>query len=235
MTRRAALLLIVIVGAATGLVFGLYPQLYLQISALFYDPARRTWPADDIALIGHYRDVSSVLAVILVIIAVGAFAAGAIRRRAPALIGPRAAAVLLGSLALGPGLITNVLLKPQWGRPRPAEVSEFGGQLAFTPWWSPYGRCDGNCSFVSGEESVAAWLIAWAVVLPAPYRGVAIAIALLHCGLMGVSRIAMGGHFTSDVLFAIIFTALSIWVTYCVVFRGAPAARLGSRAAATPS
>lgn len=237
MTRRTALLLIVIAGVATGLVFGLYPQLDLQISAWFYDPARRTWPADDSALIGHYRDLSSVVAVILVIIAVGALAWSAIRRRAPALIGPRAAAVLLGSLALGPGLITNVLLKPQWGRPRPAEVVEFGGKLAFTPWWSPYGACDGNCSFVSGEESIAAWLIAWAVVLPPRYRGVTMALALLHCALMGASRVAMGGHFTSDVLFAVIFTALSIWVAYCVVFRGAPAAAggLGSHAALTPS
>ena len=237
MTRRATFLLIMAAAVATGLAFGLDPQLDLRISGLFYDPAQRTWPANASALIGHYRDVSSVVAVILVIIAVGALALAAIRRRAGALIGPRAAAVLLGSLALGPGLITNVLLKPQWGRPRPAEVIEFGGQLAFTPWWNPYGGCGGNCSFVSGEESVAAWLIAWAVVLPPRYRGAAMAVALLHCALMGYSRVAMGGHFTSDVLFAVIFTALSIWATYCVAFRGPQAAapRYGSRAALTPS
>jgi membrane-associated PAP2 superfamily phosphatase len=237
MTRRTTFVLIMAFGVATGLVFGLYPQLDLQIASLFYDPARRTWPANESALLAHYRDASSVLAVILVIFAVGALALGAIRRRASALIGPRAAAVLLGSLLIGPGLITNVLLKPQWGRPRPAEVTEFGGHLGFVPWWNPYGACDGNCSFVSGEESVAAWLIAWAVVLPERDRAAAMAIALLHCAAMGLARVAMGGHFTSDVLFAVIFTALGIWVSYSIAFR-APQAVPGPYrrgAAITPS
>jgi membrane-associated phospholipid phosphatase len=66
-------------------------------------------------------------------------------------------------------------------------------------------------------------LIAWAVVLPARYRGLAMAAALLQCALMGACRVAMGSHFTSDVLFAVILTALSIWATYCVAFRGGPA------------
>ena len=238
LTRRVTFVLIMACGVATGLAFGLYPRLDLQISALFYDPVRRTWPADESAILRYYRDVSSVLSSILVIIAVGAFALAAIRRRVPSLIGLRAASVLLGSLLLGPGLITNVLLKPQWGRPRPAEVTDFGGHLAFVPWWSPHGACDGNCSFVSGEESMAAWLIAWAVVLPGRYRGIAMAAALLQCALMGACRVAMGGHFASDVLFAVILTALSVWVTYCAAFRGGPAdapTGLERSAAFTPS
>jgi lipid A 4'-phosphatase len=85
---------------------------------------------------------------------------------------------------------------------------------------------------------MAAWLIAWAVVLPERYRGVTMAAALLQCALMGACRVAMGGHFTSDVLFAVILTALSIWATYCVAFRGGRAdapTGLERSAALTPS
>src|SRR5262249_50847392 len=137
--RRATFLLIMAAAVATGLAFGLDPQLDLRISALFYDPAQRTWPANASALIGHYRDVSSVVAVILVIIAVGALALAAIRRRAGAPIGPRAAALLPGSLALGPGLLTNVLLQPPLGRPPPPEAVEFGGRAALPARGDPVG------------------------------------------------------------------------------------------------
>ncbi len=232
MTRRTTFILILATGVATGLAFGIYPQLDLQISALFYDPARRSWPADDSVLLGYFRDFNRVLATILVIIAVGALVLSTVRRRALGWISQRGAAVLVASLVLGPGLIANVLLKPHWGRPRPAEVIEFGGTLHFTPWWSPYGECGGNCSFVSGEESLAVWLIAWAIVLPERYRGPALAVALLDCALMAACRVAMGGHFTSDVLFAAIFTALSIWVTYCLAFRGPATSRLSIRGTA---
>jgi protein-S-isoprenylcysteine O-methyltransferase Ste14 len=112
-----------------------------------------------------------------------------------------------------------VLLKPLWGRPRPAAVTEFGGQIDFTAWWDPLGQCDGNCSFVCGEESLALWFVAWTVVLPARYRSVAMAGALFHCRLIALIRIATGAHFFSDVLFAVIVTALSIWVMYWVAFR----------------
>jgi membrane-associated PAP2 superfamily phosphatase len=235
LTRRTAFILILAIGVATGLVFGLDPRLDLQISALFYDQALRTWPADQHVLLAYFREFNTVLAAILVIIAVGALVLASIRRRALGFLSQRVAAFLVGVVLLGPGLIANVLLKPHWGRPRPAEVTEFGGPLHFTPWWNPFGECDGNCSFVSGEESLAVWLIAWAIVLPERYRGAALAIALLHCALMGACRIAMGGHFTSDVLFAAVFTGLSIWVTYWVAFRGAATAPGGYRRGTAPT
>ena len=232
LTRRTTLALIVGIGVVIGLVFGIVPQLDLRISALFYDPVQRTWPAADSALFISYRNLSYYLPIILVMIAVVARAIVTLRRRASLLSGWRVAVFLLGSFLLGPGLITNVLLKPRWGRPRPAEVTQFGGHLDFTPWWNPFGQCDGNCSFVSGEESVAVWLVALALVLPARYRGAALAIAVLHCALMGLDRMAMGGHFASDVLFAVVFNALSIWAIYCAVFRNPASSPVMSSAAA---
>ncbi len=220
-TTRRALFIILSIGLPTAVVFGLYPQLDLSISAWFYDPLQRDWPATHNDLLVAHRNFSAYVAAILVIIAVGALALGAIRRRGT-LISLRGAAFLIASCLLGPGLIANVLLKPEWGRPRPADVLEFGGKLHFVPWWNPFGQCDGNCSFVSGETSLAFWMLAWAIVLPQRYRALAIAAALANCLLLSAGRIAMGGHFTSDVLFAAILTALAMWLTYCLAFAERP-------------
>jgi membrane-associated PAP2 superfamily phosphatase len=221
---------ILVVGAVTGLVFGLYPQLDLSISAWFYDPLQHIWPATNNRLLAVHRDLSAYLGAILVIIAIILGAAGLIVRREPWLMWRRGAAFLLASCLLGPGLIVNTLLKPEWGRPRPADVIQFGGKLPFVPWWNPFGQCDGNCSFVSGETSLAFWILAWALVVPQRYRAATATAALVNCAILSAGRLAMGGHFASDVLFAVILTALAIWLSYAGAFgESAFARRISSR------
>jgi hypothetical protein len=221
------LVLIGIAGALTGLVFGLFPQLDLRISAQFYDPVQHTWPDDKSALLPIYRIVNSLVSVSLAIFATCARAFAALFNRAP-LLSQRSVLSLLGGLVLGPGLIVNVLLKPLWGRPRPAEVIQFGGVFDFVPWWNPFGQCSGNCSFVSGEVSVAVWLLAWTFVVPIRYRGTVMAATMLNCLVAGSLRIAVGSHFASDVLFAAVLTALALWVTHRTAFC-LPAANQGRR------
>jgi membrane-associated PAP2 superfamily phosphatase len=215
---RVAVTLILAIGVVTGLVFGLYPQLDLSISAWFYDPLHHVWPATNNNLLAAHRNLSAYLAAILVIIAIILGAIGMIRRREPWLMWRRAAGFLIGSCLLGPGLIVNTLLKPEWGRPRPADTIQFGGKLHFVPWWNPFGECDSNCSFVSGETSLAFWMLAWALVVPRRYRAATATAALVNCLVLGAGRIAMGGHFTSDVLFGAIVTALAIWLSYVAAF-----------------
>ncbi len=210
--------LILALGVVAGLAFGLYPQLDLSISAWFYDPLQHVWPATNNRLLIVHRDLSAYLAAILVIIAIILGVASLIRRREPWLMWRRAAGFLIGSCLLGPGLIVNTLLKPEWGRPRPADVIQFGGKLHFVPWWNPFGECDGNCSFVSGETSLAFWVLAWALVVPPRYRAATATLALVNCAVLSAGRIAMGGHFASDVLFAVIVTALAIWLSYVTAF-----------------
>jgi membrane-associated PAP2 superfamily phosphatase len=215
---RLALALILAVGVVTALVFGLYPQLDHTISALFYDPLRHTWPATNNALLGIHRNLSAYLAAILVIIAIVSGVIGVIRRGAPGLMSLRAAWFLIGSCLLGPGLIANAVFKPEWGRPRPADVIAFGGRLPFVPWWNPFGHCRSNCSFVSGETSLAFWILAWAIVVPPRYRTATAIAALVNCMVLGADRIAMGSHFTSDVLFGAIVSALAVWLSYVAAF-----------------
>jgi lipid A 4'-phosphatase len=77
---------------------------------------------------------------------------------------------LLIGLALGPGLVVNTWLKGSWGRARPIQTDLFGGEAAFTPAWRLSEGCSHNCSFVSGEASSAAWMVAALVLLPPEWR-----------------------------------------------------------------
>jgi lipid A 4'-phosphatase len=47
----------------------------------------------------------------------------------------------------------------------------------------------------------------------------AVAVAVGYGLAIGMARVAMGGHFLTDVLFAGVFTAIVIWLVHGVVFR----------------
>jgi membrane-associated phospholipid phosphatase len=213
----SSLIAIVAVAVVSGLVFGLYPRLDIDIVALFYSPAQRTWPPIANRFLQLYRDSNTYITVAVAVGAALTLVAGLVHPRAHALVPPRVGLFLLATLAVGPGLITNTILKRHWGRPRPEEITQFNGTLDFVPWWSPFGACDSNCSFVSGEGSSAIWLLALAVVLPARYRAPAIAVVIVYWLTIGLTRIAMGGHFPTDILFAGVFTALTIWVLHRLI------------------
>lgn len=108
-------------------------------------------------------------------------------------------------LALGPGLLVNGIFKKSWGRPRPCQVREFGGNREFHQPWQPDFHDDQARSFPSGHSSAAFYLSApfflYRRTNPALAKkwllgGVAFGL------MMGFSRIAQGGHFISDILWA---------------------------------
>ena len=97
---------------------------------------------------------------------------------------------LLSSLIVGPGLLVNLVLKDNWGRPRPVMVGPFGGADPYVEVWKVTDFCARNCSFVSGEVSTAVWLTAIAFVIPRAWRLSVAIIAAVYAG-----RLAFGGHF----------------------------------------
>ncbi len=83
---------------------------------------------------------------------------------------------------------------------RAVQITEFGGSKHFTPALEPSTECDHNCSFVAGDPSLGFVLLAFAIVLKrrrSRAAGWSIAIGTL----IGLMRIAQGGHFLSDVIF----------------------------------
>ncbi len=130
----------------------------------------------------------------------------------------RPALYLLAVITLGPGLLVNVVLKDHWDRARPVQIVQFGGEKQFTPAWVISDQCADNCSFVSGHASGAFSLMALAWVFPRR-RHFWLIVGTIWGANMGLIRIAQGGHFLSDVVFAgfiVYFTAalLARWVFY---------------------
>jgi lipid A 4'-phosphatase len=127
--------------------------------------------------------------------------------------GPRAAGFVLASLALGPGLVVNVLLKDNWGRPRPSTIAEFGGPNHYVPAFIPSDQCLDNCSFSSGHAALGFWMIAFAMLVSPRWRPLALLAAVGFGAAVGLVRIAQGGHFLSDVIVSgVIIGAITRWL-----------------------
>ena len=211
------------VAVVVGVIFGLYPQLDLDISTLFYDPNTHAWKADGVPWVAHARDAARWL-IALIAAPAGFAAVGKLMLpRARMLIGGRAALFLLVSLALGPGVIANTILKDHWGRYRPYYLTEFGGtDQPFTAWWNPRGPCVGNCSFIAGEPSGAFWTLAPAALAPPQWRALAYGAALAFGAAIGLLRMAGGAHFFTDVAFAGVFMFLLAWTLHGLIYRWRP-------------
>jgi lipid A 4'-phosphatase len=217
--NRTGLAIALVVGVAVGVLFGVYPRLDLDISALFYDPHNNLFAVNAQPWVSNSRAVARWLIGLIVAPAFLTLFGKLILPRWRMPIGGRAALFLIVTMALGPGLLANVILKEHWGRSRPIDVTQFSGTDRFSPWWSPRGDCPANCSFIAGEPSGAFWTLGPAALAPPQWRLFAYGAALALGTAVGFLRIASGGHFFSDVMFAGVFVFLLIWATHGLLFR----------------
>lgn len=215
LSPRQQALTLTAMAAVVFFVFGIWPGLDLWVSGLFFASktgfdgfASGTWNELRLAL---WRVSEIVLALSILAYLAQRIAPFPLLRATRHLTGFAAALYLLG-----PGLLVDVLLKPLWGRARPAQVTDFGGSLAFTPPHVLSHQCTSNCSFVAGEMAGA---VALAVVLflvvdrmkgriTLSQQRIAQGLILLVPLFVGVQRIAAGRHFLSDVLLSTIFVLL---------------------------
>ncbi len=205
--------------AAAIAIFAIYPEGDLAVHAYLYREGEGFFLKDALWVKGLYHLVPYLVRG-LVIVCLGALGYWAIRRRPLGWLTPMRVAYLLLALALGPGLVVNTLFKDQWGRARPSQVEQFGGEKLFTPpSFRPQAQCERNCSFVSGHASVGFYFAAFAFLLPA-YRKRILSASLLFGLTIGVVRMAQGGHFLSDVLFSGLFVYAVCHILYQAMFGG---------------
>lgn len=213
-----ASLALVLLGA---LLAALWPQLDLQTAALFFDPAyipadpnnrgfywRELWAPN--ALHEAIQTGSRILAAALVIAAIIKWHR-------------KAALFLLLALLLGPGLLTNTVLKDNWGRARPVQVQDFGGTASFTPALQITNQCQRNCSFVSGDGSLGFFLHSFFYVVPPHWRPHwrrrVFLLGFVGGGaVFGGLRVAMGAHFLSDVLWGGLLMLLTSALVHALCF-----------------
>ena len=110
------------------------------------------------------------------------------------------------SLIISIIIIINILLKGLWGRARPNDILQLGGGDIYSPWYKITDECLNNCSFVSGDASVGfSMLVLFFITRKTIYCYLAIVLG----SLLGLVRIAEGGHFLSDVVFSFLVMAIS--------------------------
>ena len=217
--NRLGLLIALGLAVGVGVVFALWPDLDLRISALFASAGGTAFGLRYAPPLELLRQLGTWIVVVVAAVPIIALLLKLAFPHRPLLIGGRAIILMLSTLILLPGLLVNVALKDHWHRPRPVEVREFGGPEKFVAWWDPRGTCQRNCSFAAGEPSSAFWTLAAAAVAPPPWRALAYAGALLFGAASGLLRIAFGGHFFSDVFFAGVFVYLGIWLVHGWLYR----------------
>jgi lipid A 4'-phosphatase len=197
-----------------GLLFMALPGLDLWVSGLFWRPGSgfflRDW--------GPFRTIYDSVPIITWTMVLGLLLLGLVVWISGRSIGPfdrRTIPFLLLSIAIGPGLLTNTVLKDHWGRARPNQVMEFGGSKSFTPVLQPSDQCDHNCSFPSGHGAMAFSLVGLGF-LPATRRRRqwVTGAALGFGGLVSLVRIGQGGHFLSDNIFAALLVSAVAWALH---------------------
>ena len=143
--NRTGLVIALAIAVVVGVVFGVYPRLDLAISARFYDPQAGYFKVNVQPWSNNSRDAARYLIALIVAPAFLAVVGKLILPRWRMLVRGRAALFLVLTMALGPGLLTNAILKDNWARSRPIDVKELGGTDRFMPWWNPFGDCPANC------------------------------------------------------------------------------------------
>jgi membrane-associated phospholipid phosphatase len=229
--NRTGLIISLAISVIAGVVFGFYPDLDLRIARYFYgfeDANHNMFAFRIYRPLMLARNIGLWIGTILVLPAVIALLIKLILPRRTLLIPGRAVLFLIATMVLAPGLLANVLLKDHWGRPRPIDVTQFGGDQHHVAWWDPRGNCPGNCAFVSGDVAGAFWTVAPAALAPPQWRVAAYGAALALGIGMAAIRVMAGGHFPSDVIFAGVFTFLIIWFAYALIYRW-PRTRLSDR------
>lgn len=191
------------------LVLPLLPGIDLWMSGLFYDARQHIFPWHGAFPVRQIYDFFAFIDAPLLLLLI-ALLAWAYFKHWPG-YRKRLLGFLLVSLVIGPGLLTNTVLKDNSiGRARPVQVVEFGGEKPFTPALVYSGACEQNCSFVSGHAALGFYCM----VLGWIFRSRrAFYIGLGIGAIVGFGRVMQGGHFFSDVIFAfwlVLFTLMAV-------------------------
>jgi lipid A 4'-phosphatase len=193
--------------------FILFPGVDVAVSDVFYRAGDGFFLSQEPVLKTLRKSSTYVMGVIL-LAAVAGVAMRAFRTSDRRTVCARRCGFLLMGLALGPGLVVNTWLKGSWGRARPIQTDLFGGDAAFTPAWRLSEGCSHNCSFVSGEASSAAWMVAALVLLPPGWRRWAALPVVTYAAALSMNRLAFGGHYLSDILLSWALTGLVLAVLH---------------------
>lgn len=208
-------MLLMVLWALLIALFGVWPQLDVQVSGLFYVPGEG-FPARQLAWLVAFDNAvpwAGRWLLLGALVAIG-LSWWRVRKQRLALIPMRPSvyrpiwrhtwrrsAVLVLTLVLGLGALVHGVFKENWGRSRPEAVQAFGGPEQFTGPLVPANSCKRNCSFVSGHAATGFALMAVGILGSKIRRRRWLWLGIASGLVIGMVRIVFGKHFLSDILF----------------------------------
>ena len=197
-------------GILAAVIFTFFPGIDLWISSTFFHDGAFIMRGNPI---GEFFDGPlNQIARIVMWSLLALFLVGMLRDKPLFSLTKRRFGFVFASVITSSVLLTDSFLKEIWGRARPHHTTAFGGDKTFTPALVLTDQCATNCSFVSGHTAFAFSFISLALLAPPRYRTQCITAALIFGAVTGLQRVMRGNHFTSDVLFAGIFTILIVLI-----------------------
>ena len=202
-----------------SIIFFLFPNLDITISGLFFGQDGKFIASESDWFIYFIRKMLMPLLALLIFFIPLAALIKQIKYNEKILDIPvRDWTYLFTCLILGTGVVVNSIFKNFWGRARPNDTIQFGGEEPFTIPWLNVNYCESNCSFVSGDVSFFTLSLAVLLIFNKTSWNI---FAFIAIGVMSLLRIMEGDHFLSDTIMSFIITFVIIRVLY-VVFQRLP-------------
>lgn len=171
------------------------------LSSRFYS-AENGWYLARKPLWSWLHQYGTVPGLVLTLSALAGWGAGAAVKRLAWLRRPCMIVALTSIIAAG--LLVNAVFKQYWGRPRPDQTIEFGGQWQYRHILPP-GTPGKGASFPCGHCTMGFVFLSMAVFRRynryLAYGGVGAGIVL--GGLLSAARVVQGAHFLSDTLWSL--------------------------------
>ncbi len=189
-----------------------YTDLDQRVAAIFYQPGKvgvKAWPWQHGWLLDNLFKYATVFTVTVAVGALLVALSGFVWPNTKRWQKPALFIVLV--IALGPGLMVNLVFKDHWGRPRPVHLVEFGGKNSYLPPLK-IGNTP-HKSFPCGHCSVGFMFFAL-YFLSTKRKAMYFMLTMLIAFLMAVTRMTAGGHFISDILWSGYLVFLVNWLVY---------------------
>ncbi|MDB2414427.1 phosphatase PAP2 family protein [Rickettsiales bacterium] len=204
-------ILFLVIATLVAILFVLFPQIDLFISGLFYSQERGFY-LNRHPIFTAIHDLTRIIAISLGVIYILGAALPYFTKKPLFNIERKYYIYAFLVLTIGAGLIVNGVFKENWGRARPLQTENFGGDKIFTPAFIISDQCEGNCSFTSGDPSVGFSLFAWCFILRRKFIAYAASFGLGT--ILGATRVIQGAHFFSDVIFSGVFLYITAYILY---------------------
>ena len=199
-----------------GILSYIFSGIDLKITNIFYNDEGFYLAQNTFGLIiyeGAYYLTALIIVLLLVMLIINL-----INKTNPFGLNRKAIIFLIAVYALAPGIVVNSILKEHVGRPRPAHIEQYGGDMQFQAPFVISNQCASNCSFVSGHASFAFTFMVLGFFFRGSTRKIIFSSTFLFGLLVGFVRIFQGRHFFTDIVFAFFFTWPVITLVYKLVY-----------------